>query len=270
MFIDRMRYLGVDKIYNKFQNGTLAGNISIKKQHPEFPSDVFITFEALDAQVLVYENASSQRVMSLLAYLQDATPKLVIGAFILRPYPKPKYLFNSYKVSLFDEHRSSTYPPGFLYEQILPRAQNVHAYVNAGFLIEWQNTQHRIVGSARLCFGNILPDYVHAQDAEQLLVGRDLYDSATVAQVFEQLLMNLHPVEMPPEASPEYRQKLACGLFYKFLLGSAPEDLVRQRFRGGGDLLERSLSSGSQTFETIHNNYPVTQAVQKLEGMYLS
>ncbi|XP_030572036.1 aldehyde oxidase 4-like [Drosophila novamexicana] len=228
-------------------NGTLAGNISIKKQHPEFPSDVFITFEALDAQVLVYENASSQRVMSLLAYLQDATPKLVIGAFILRPYPKPKYLFNSYK--------------------ILPRAQNVHAYVNAGFLIEWQNTQHRIVGSARLCFGNILPDYVHAQDAEQLLVGRDLYDSATVAQVFEQLLMNLHPVEMPPEASPEYRQKLACGLFYKFLLGSAPEDLVRQRFRGGGDLLERSLSSGSQTFETIHNNYPVTQAVQKLEGL---
>lgn len=83
-----------------FQNGTLAGNISTKKQHPEFASDVFITFESLDVQVIVHENASTQRVMSLLAYLQDSSPKLVIGAFILRSYPKEKYLFNSYKVRL--------------------------------------------------------------------------------------------------------------------------------------------------------------------------
>ncbi|XP_002000301.2 aldehyde oxidase 4 isoform X1 [Drosophila mojavensis] len=228
-------------------NGTLAGNISIKKQHPEFPSDVFITLEALDAHVLVHDNASSQRIMTLLSYLQDTTPKLVIGGFILRPYPKSKYLFNSYK--------------------ILPRAQNVHAYVNSGFLIEWQNVQHRIVASARLCFGNIRPDFVHAEHAEQLLVGRDLYDSATVAQVFEQLPTSLQAVEMPPEASPAYRQKLACSLFYKFLLGSAPEELVRKRFHSGGDLLERPLSSGSQSFETIPNKYPVTKPVEKLEGL---
>ncbi|XP_001990519.2 aldehyde oxidase 4 [Drosophila grimshawi] len=228
-------------------NGTLAGNISMKKKHPEFSSDVFITFEALDVQVLVYENASHQRVMSLLDYLQDTTSKLVIGAFVLRSYPKQKYLFNSYK--------------------ILSRAQNVHAYVNAGFLIEWQNSQHRIVASARLCFGNIRPGYVHAQIVEQLLEGRDLYDNATVSQVFEQLLTSLQPVEMQAEASPEYRQKLACSLFYKFLLGSAPQELIHQSFRSGGKLLERPISSGSQTFETIPKKYPVSQAVEKLEGL---
>ncbi|KAM8703649.1 hypothetical protein ACLKA7_008301 [Drosophila subpalustris] len=227
-------------------NGTLAGNISIKKQHPDFASDVFITLETLDVQVLVHENAHSQRVTSLLAYLQDSTPKLVIGGFFLRAYPKDKYLFNSYK--------------------ILPRAQNVHAYVNAGFLIEWQDIQRHTVASARLCFGNIRPGYVHAQNAEQSLVGRDLYDSATVAQVFAELLASLQPVEMPPEASPEYREKLACSLFYKFLLGSAPKEIVRERLRSGGQLLERPLSSGKQTFETIPKNYPVTQVVQKLEG----
>jgi len=74
----------------------------------------------------------------------------------------------------------------------------VHAYVNAGFLIEWQNIQHHIVASARLCFGNIRPSFVHAQNAELALVGRDLYDSTTVAQVFGELLTNLQPVEMPP------------------------------------------------------------------------
>lgn len=125
------------------------------------------------------------------------------------------------------------------------------------------------MGSARLCFGNIRPDYVHADNAEQLLVGRDLYDSSTVVQVFEQLLTTLQAVEMPPEASPEYRQKLACSLFYKLLLGSAPEELIRKRFHSGGSLLERPLSSGSQSFETIPNKYPVTKPVQKLEGIFI-
>ncbi|KAH8375797.1 hypothetical protein KR093_007715 [Drosophila rubida] len=72
---------------------------------------------------------------------------------------------------------------------------------------------------------------------------------------------------MPPEASPEYRQKLACSLFYKFLLGSAPREMVRERLRSGGQLLERPLSSGKQSFETIPKKYPVSKAVQKLEGL---
>ncbi|EDV43516.1 uncharacterized protein Dana_GF16485 [Drosophila ananassae] len=228
-------------------NGTLAGNISIKKQHTEFPSDVFITFEALDVNVLVYDNPSTQRVMSLLSYISDTTPKLVLGGFILKAYPKNRYLFGSYK--------------------ILARAQNVHAYVNAGFLIEWQDTQRSIVRSARICFGNIRPDYVHDDGLEQLLPGRDLYDPATVTQIFQQLSGSIQPEERPPEASPEYRQMLACSLFYKFLLATAPKERVQGRNRTGGFLLERPLSSGSQTFETIKKNYPVTQPVQKLEGL---
>ncbi|XP_016926106.4 uncharacterized protein [Drosophila suzukii] len=228
-------------------NGTLAGNISIKKQHFEFPSDVFITFEALDVHVLVYDNPSIQRVMSLLSYLSDTTSKLVLGGFILKAYPKDRYLFRSYK--------------------ILPRAQNVHAYVNAGFLIEWQDLQRRIVASARICFGNIRPDYIHDDQVEQLLAGRDLYDPATVSQIFQQLLATIQPEERPPEASPEYRQILACSLLYKFLLATSPKERVRDRYRSGGLLLERPLSSGSQSFETIKKNYPVTQPVQKLEGL---
>uniref|UniRef100_A0A6P4FPG3 Xanthine dehydrogenase-like n=1 Tax=Drosophila rhopaloa TaxID=1041015 RepID=A0A6P4FPG3_DRORH len=228
-------------------NGTLAGNISIKRQHSEFPSDVFITFEALDVHVLVYDNASSHKIMSLQSYLGDSTPKSVLGAFVLKAYPKDRYLFTSYK--------------------ILARAQNVHAYVNAGFLIEWQDIQRRIVRSARICFGNIRPDYIHDEQVEQLLPGKDLYDPATVAQIFQQLPASLQPEERPPEASPEYRQILACSLLYKFLLGTAPKERVRDSYRTGGLLLERPLSSGSQTFETIKKNYPVTQPVQKLEGL---
>jgi len=142
----------------------------------------------------------------------------------------------------------------------------VHAYVNTGFLIEYENMQRRIVQSARICFGNISPDFVHAEKLENLLSGKDLYDPTTVAQIFQQLPTIIQPEERPPEASPEYRRVLACSLLYKFLLATAPKERVQERYRTGGLLLERPLSSGSQSFETIKKNYPVTQPVQKLEG----
>lgn len=59
---------------------------------------MFITFEALDVHVLVYDNPSTQRVMNLLTYLGDTTSKLVLGGFILKAYPKDRFLFRSYKV----------------------------------------------------------------------------------------------------------------------------------------------------------------------------
>ncbi|XP_033150125.1 LOW QUALITY PROTEIN: aldehyde oxidase 4 [Drosophila busckii] len=124
-----------------------------------------------------------------------------------------------------------------------------------------------LVASARICFGNLRPDFVHAHEVEQLLACRQLYDTATIAQVLHGLQSSLQAVEMPPEASSQYRQSLALSLYYKFLLGTAPKNLVRESYRTGGDLLVRPLSSGSQTFETIKKNFPVTQAVPKLEGL---
>jgi len=64
----------------------LAGNISIKKQHPEFPSDIFISFEALDVKVLAAKNATEEKEMSLSEYLSTNDRKLVIKAFILPVY----------------------------------------------------------------------------------------------------------------------------------------------------------------------------------------
>lgn len=81
------------------QNGTLAGNIATKKKYPDFPSDVFLTFETLDAQVVVNVSAKEQRSMALSDFLRDSTPNMVIAAFELKAYPKEKYIFRSYKVS---------------------------------------------------------------------------------------------------------------------------------------------------------------------------
>ncbi|XP_017144226.2 xanthine dehydrogenase [Drosophila miranda] len=226
-------------------SGTLAGNISIKKQHPEFPSDVFLSFEALDAKVLAMKSATEEQEMSLAEYLGASDRKLVMKAFLLSAYPKDKFIYESYK--------------------IMPRAQNAHAYVNAAFLLELDNGSK--VKNARICFGGIRPDFVHATAVEQLMVGHSPYESGLIEQTFDSLPSLFNPDEVLPDSSPAYRTKLACGLLYKFFLKHAPAAEVGEKFGSGGQLLQRQLSSGLQLFQTQKQNYPVTQAVQKLEGM---
>ncbi|XP_034664119.1 xanthine dehydrogenase-like [Drosophila subobscura] len=226
-------------------SGTLAGNISIKKQHPEFPSDVFLSFEALDAKVVAMKSATEEQQMSLADYLSDSNRKFIIKEFLLSAYPKDKFIYDSYK--------------------IMPRAQNAHAYVNAAFLLELDGASK--VKSARICFGGIRPDFVHATALEQLMVGHSPYESGLIEQTFDTLPSQFNPDEVLPDPSPAYRSKLACGLLYKFLLKHAPDAEVGEKYKSGGQLLQRQLSSGLQLFHTQKQNYPVTQAVQKLEGM---
>ena len=72
----------------------------MKKMHKDFASDVYINFEALDVQVVINENASSEKTMSLRQYLDQPLEKTVLKAFELKAYPKSNFVFKSYKVSM--------------------------------------------------------------------------------------------------------------------------------------------------------------------------
>jgi len=148
----------------------------------------------------------------------------------------------------------------------MPRAQNAHAYVNAAFLVEFSGDSK--VKSSRICFGGINPEFVHATAIEKLIQEKNLFENGLVEKAFGQLSTLLQPDEVLPDASPAYRRKLACGLFYKFLLKTVSERKqgLASRFVTGGSLLKRPVSSGQQSFETFQEHYPVTKATEKHEG----
>lgn len=123
-----------------------------------------------------------------------------------------------------------------------------------------------IVNSARLCFGGINPDFVHATATESFVIRQNIFDKEVSAQLFSLLSAEVVPNEVLPDPSPAYRRSLACALFYKTLLKLAPAEKVRAEYKSGANILKRPLSSGIQTFETIEKNYPITQPVQKLDG----
>uniref|UniRef100_A0A0K8W367 Xanthine dehydrogenase n=1 Tax=Bactrocera latifrons TaxID=174628 RepID=A0A0K8W367_BACLA len=226
--------------------GTLAGNLIMKHNHNDFPSDVYIVFEALNAQVVLQESLVKERAVTMTEFLKTEMIGKIIRAIILPPYIREQYIFDSYKIMI--------------------RAQNAHAYVNAAFLINVERPSLKIQ-NARICFGGISPGFIHATEIEEFMKGKQLYDSQVITKIFSIASSTFIADSASSNGSPEYRQKLAFGLLYKTILKNTPERLIPQRLLSGGEILKRPLSSGKQVYESIPENFPVHQPIEKYEGL---
>ncbi|XP_055537407.1 uncharacterized protein LOC129725498 [Wyeomyia smithii] len=228
--------------------GTIAGNLCIKNQHHEFPSDNYLLLEAIGATITIVESGGKTNTVSPMEFVQIDMNKKVIKTVALPALDPSVYFFRSYK--------------------IMPRAQNAHAYVNGAFMVKL-NSSKNSVESARICFGGINPSFTHASKTEQMLAATNLFDNATIQSAFATLSTELNPDWILPDASSEYRKNLAISLFYKFILSIVPEGQynLKPEYKSGGTILERPLSSGKQTFDTYEKNWPLTKNVPKLEAL---
>ncbi|XP_075210160.1 xanthine dehydrogenase-like [Lycorma delicatula] len=228
--------------------GSLAGNLSIKYQHREFPSDIFLILEMVGAQLMIENPTGTSNLVSLLEYIMNTDMnKKVITSIVLPPWNNSAYVFRSYK--------------------IMPRTQNAHAYVNAGFIFKIdKNDKCKVQEKPRIVFGGINPNFVHASRTEEMVVGKRLLDPNDLQQVLQVLSSELNPDHVLPDASPEFRKGLALSLFYKFVLSLSPNEL-KPRLRSGGEILVRPISSGQQDFQTDKKLWPLNQPVQKLEAL---
>lgn len=84
--------------------GTLAGNLIMKHNHNDFPSDVYIVFEALNAQVVLQESVVKEKAVTMAKFLKTEMNGKIIRAIILRPYLREQYIFDSYKVNIYPLH----------------------------------------------------------------------------------------------------------------------------------------------------------------------
>lgn len=146
----------------------------------------------------------------------------------------------------------------------MPRGLNALAYVNAGFLIELNNS---LVKKASVCFGGINAQFVHATNTEELLQGKDLYNNETLQAALTSLSDEIKPDWVLPAASSIYRKELALALFYRFILETCPKGTVSDKYKSGAVPIQRSLSTGISTFNTDKNMWPITEPVLKYEGL---
>lgn len=98
--------------------------------------------------------------------------------------------------------------------QIMPRAQNAHAFVNAGFLLRLRSSD-KTVRQARIAYSGLKPPYTRASLTEKYIFGKKIFTNETLQGALKILSQELEAVENPPEPSAAYRKQLALALFYK-------------------------------------------------------
>ncbi|XP_047998050.1 indole-3-acetaldehyde oxidase-like [Leguminivora glycinivorella] len=225
--------------------GTIGGNLYMKYVNTDFQSDLFLLFETVGAIITIAEGAHKTKAVSLPAFLKLSMKRKIILNIMLPPLSK----WCSVK----------TY-------KIMPRSQNAHAVVNAGFLFKFKHDS-TIIEKCTLVFGSISPSFIHAEKTESALVGKELFSDETVQIAVKSLFEEVKPEEAPPEPGVDYRRMLAVTLFYKALLYLCPDGKLDPRYRSGGAAIKRNTSNGTQTFDTDKSIWPLNQPIPKIEAL---
>ncbi|CAG9836996.1 unnamed protein product [Diabrotica balteata] len=223
--------------------GSLAGNLMIKYRHNEFPSDIFLILETFNASIRLVDVDGNESFCTPQEFLRVDMTRRVIKNIILST------LDTSYKYATY---------------KIMPRAQNAHAMVNAGFLVKLKNN---VVTYANIVYGGINPQFVHASKTEKFLIRQNLYNNDTLQKAFNSLKQEINPDYVLPDPTPDFRKNLAISLFYKFVLKTSPPNLVGARYKSGGTILTRPLSTGTQQYGTDNKEWPLTQPIPKVESL---
>lgn len=265
------------------QTGSWAGNLMLKHAHQGFQSDIFLTLLAAKAELTIgsAEDASTTH-MDLEQFLRTDMFKKVILSVTLPP------ALDNTKVRTVEEERSCLVVKvnckrGVSRERkrkpeltdvyfqlrtfkITPRAVNAHAYVNACFRMEVDPTDNFVVThKPSILLGGINPNFIHAAETENFLMGRRLTDQATVVEAAEILGREVQPDNHPQDASPDYRRSLSQALLYKAIVGFLGNK-VNPKIASAGPNIERHLSSGIQEFDMDREAWPVGEPVPKLES----
>ncbi|XP_034939273.1 xanthine dehydrogenase 1-like [Chelonus insularis] len=225
--------------------GTLAGNLMIKHKHREFPSDLFLMLETAGAEIHILDSPANKTTVNFMDFLQMDMKHKIIYSIVI-PALSSGHVYRSYK--------------------IMPRAQNAHAHVNAGFLFKL-DSNGMVLEKPNIIFGGIRSDFLHASATEDYLNGKSLFDKSVFKQALNTLDSELKPDRTLPDYSPEFRKTLAEGLLYKFVLGQMG-DSANEKLRSGGHLLKRDLSSAKHDYDTDKNLWPVNKPLPKIESIH--
>ncbi|XP_031766920.2 aldehyde oxidase 1-like [Galleria mellonella] len=228
--------------------GSIAGNLMIKHQHNEFPSDIFLLLETVGAQLTIVNQRGLQERVSMAQFLKLNMRSKIILNILVPP------LSEDTKIVTF---------------KIMPRAQNAHAVVNAGFLYRLRKSDNKLL-QCRLVFGGLSPQFSRAALTERYLFTKMPFANDILSKAVETLANEIVVTEtgLLSEWSTDYRKKLALGLFYKGLLTICPRELLGSRYASGAIKIHetRPVSDARQIFDTNPALWPLNQPLEKVEA----
>ncbi|XP_048477717.1 probable aldehyde oxidase gad-3 [Plutella xylostella] len=227
--------------------GTIGGNLMLKHEHNDFPSDPFLLLETVGAMI---------KIVNCEGRVENVTPREFLKVNMNR-----KLITNILLPPMGDEYELLTY-------KIMPRAQNAIARVNAGFLFKMCTINTETIRKATIVYGNINTRFIHARKTEDFLKNKKLYSNTTLQQALR-ILSDELLTEGYPEETRKAKKKIALGLFYKAILSKCPSKYINPRYASGSTSLPKSrpVSSGTQVYDTNKIVWPLNKPVTKLEAL---
>lgn len=253
---------------------SLAGNTMLVLEHiaagtgDPFPSDLFTTLVAVDAQVrclLLRDDGTFEPWTAAASELVDAVVKdatlpkrMVLTGFVL-PLEADHSVVLAQKVAL--------------------REVNAHSIVNATTCFTF-GAKH-MVKAATLVFGGIAPFPWHARKTEEAMLDKPLTleDASRLAAILEKEVGGElarwaeRMREVPDEGfTNEYRKQLAVSFLYKAIVNALEREgvAVPPPVKSSGEIAwgRWPASDGTQHYETQDFKAPVGQPYIKNTAMY--
>ena len=217
--------------------GTWSGNLNMKREHPSFPSDLFIAFKTIDATLTIRSSSNELIKVNLEEFLKTDMNKRFIYSIELKKFDKKEFLIKIFKV--------------------MPRSQMSHYYVTAGFCVPVQRETLIVNGNSKIVYGGVSTPYFESKSLSMFLLDKDLKSKEVFQESCRQLEEELN-------SDSKFHKSLALTLFYKFLLSVCPS-LSNDRLMSAIESINdaREVSSGHQSYPVHTELFPLTQPIPK-------
>ena len=202
---DNLVYLGSPAVRDL---ASMAGNLMIKHQHPNFPSDIFTMLEAVGATVTVATGLSGGKVQSTEYSLADWM-NIDMKRKVLLHISLPKMKNGNCKFQFF---------------KVAPRSSFAYAHVNGAFCVEFDERKLNTIKKASFVFGGVAGNFIHPTSVEAFIVGKDLTNPKQMNNLFNLLETEVVPDDDPHLTSGQFRAGLVSSLLYKFLVWSLKDN----------------------------------------------
>ena len=138
--------------------------------------------------------------------------------------------------------------------KVMPRAQDSCAYVNAGFCMEVDPSNHIVKSIPSFVFGGVKEHTISASSTEAYMLGKCVLDVKVLKNALHILDNEIEPNVTPGAASVEFRKNCVLSLFYKFILATI-EDKIDSKYKSAAIQYIRPVSKGSQSYDTDSSLY---------------
>ena len=238
-----------------------AGNLALKKHHPEFPSDVLLILEAAGAKLNLFSVSKNTHLKNM-----------PLKQFLINDELKPSsYLIESMSLPAFSPTQVK-----IKYSKVSPRSQNSHAYINSAFRFEFEpNSSTKLISKPLIAYNGLSSTFYHANKTQDFLNGQDLAEEIVLAKSIELLSNEINESGLLSEAqdatlaSPQYRSTLALSLFYKFMLELNENKLKDELKSSSSSIIDsRSVSRAEFKFENEPSSHPVCKPLPKLNAYH--